>query len=588
VVTALLLPFLTLLTVTRAEAQIQTLPTWAVVDFVNRSPGGKGGEKIGALAADAIANELSKTGKYDVTPREQVARAIQQLNLVAPVTEATSLYRLAQELQATALVTGDVINWQVRPEGNGKQADVIVRCVVRDVASGLPVNGSAQSASSSVRPGDTPDEVLLQEAFSLVATKIVNEISTRSLPRGTVLNTFENSAFVNQGTRSGFKPNQKLIVFRGKEQVATGVVTEATFDSSTLRIERSYKGVRPGDKVQVVFAVSDIDASFGNRGEVRTITARKARRPNDFLVPLGAILILTAMMTGRGSSGQQVINRLRAEATFDNLASGPGVKVSFNTNQFVRGNQQKFQWQIWRNDVLNTPVLVAPGNASFVVDTAAGRAISWFTAPRNSVTVCTQAPTAEADVSPPGITPGVPYQYTVELIYRIDARDFPDPPTGAQFCYYQSDRQNTPGPATPLNRPDLNAPAQGVEIQEAVPFTVQSVVTANPIIVQYILQFSSSPQFTRGTTETLNPPVTSNSPSLISLGVIDTFNGRKGFIRNAKTVWWRVGARNIDDKPGPVPDASGERYIFSIPRSFTRPDNPPPPPGGGTGGNPPL
>ena len=62
------------------------------------------------------------------------------------------------------------------------------------------------------------------------------------------------------------------------------------------------------------------------------------------------------------------------------------------------------------------------------------------------------------------------------------------------------------------------------------------------------------------------------------MGLIDTFNGRKAVIQNATTIWWRIGARNIDDVPGPIPDATGQRYIFSVPRSFTRPNNPPPPP----------
>src|SRR5437763_15008603 len=166
VATALLLPFLSLALLRRAEAQIQTLPSWAVVDFINRSPSAKGGDKIGVMAADAVSDELGKTGKYDVTPREQVSRAIQQLNLVTPVTDATSLLRLATEVQATSLVTGEVVNWQIRPTGNGKQADVAVRCVVRDVSSRPPVNGSAQAASSSARPVDTPDAALHNEASS--------------------------------------------------------------------------------------------------------------------------------------------------------------------------------------------------------------------------------------------------------------------------------------------------------------------------------------------------------------------------------------------------------------------------------------
>lgn len=586
VVTALLMPILTLISVSKAEAQIQTLPSWAVVDFVNRS--GKGGDRIGVVAADAVANELSKSGRYDVTPREQIARAIQSLNLVTPVTEQTSLFRLATEVQATALVTGEVVNWQIRPVSNGKQADVIIRSVVRDVASGLPVNGSAQSASSSVRPGDTPDEVLLAEAFGYAATRLVGDIATRSLPRATILNTFESTAFINQGTRSGFSPGQQLIVFRGSEQVATAEVTQADYDSSTIHIIRSIKGMKPGDRVQVVFTVPEIQSTFGTDHTAKPIV-RHARRSNtEFLQLIGAVAILAFLVGSKGSGGQGVVDRVRAEATFNTLASGPGVKISFNTNVFVRGNQQKFQWQIWRNDVTTNPVLVADGSQNSVIDTTAGRTVSWLSAPRSSVDFCTQSPTSEPDADAPGINPGQPYLYSVELIYRISSLDFPNPPPQVGFCYFQSDRQTARGPATPLNRPELVTPPQGQEVDPNtdIPFTFQSVVTSFPITVEYVLQFSPSSLFPANQTETIGP-ITSNSTGVVSMGSINTVTGRKSFIQSADTVFWRVGARNVEDVPGPVPDASGKRYIFSNPRSFTRPENPPPPPGGG-GGTPPL
>ena len=580
VITALVLPFLTFALMRPADAQIQTLPSWAVVDFINLSPGGKGGNKIGSMAADAMADELGKTGRYDVTPREQVARAIQQLNLVAPVTEATSLGRLANEVQASDLVTGDVVNWQIRPVGSGKQADVIVRCVVRDVASGLPINGAAESASSSVRPGDTSDDVLLNEAFGLVAAKMVSDIQNRQLPRATVLNTFQQTAFINQGTRSGFKDGQKLIVFRGTDQVATATVVTADYDNSEIHILRSYKGIAPGDKVQVVFEVPDIEATFGNNGEVRPVVTHPARNNTDFIQMLGAILILGLLVGGKGANKQGVVKSVRAEALFDDLTATPAVKVTWGTNFFVQGNEQKFAFQVWRNDVVDSPVAITDGGVGSFTDTTAAKNFTYDTAPRNSSTVCTEAPTTIGPVTVSGVTPGVPYQYSVELIYRVSALDFPVVPPGATsatFCYFESDKQPAIGIATPLNAPEVSFPAQGINVTGPILFTTQSVVTANPIIVQYVLELSASPVFAAGQTETIGP-ITSNSTTTISIGPVDTFNGRKAVIQNATTLWWRIGARNIADNPGPVPDPSGQRYIFSTPRSFTRPNNPPPPP----------
>jgi hypothetical protein len=65
----------------------------------------------------------------------------------------------------------------------------------------------------------------------------------------------------------------------------------------------------------------------------------------------------------------------------------------------------------------------------------------------------------------------------------------------------------------------------------------------------------------------------------VSSPVIDTAGGSiPASIRTAATVYWRVGARNVADNPGPVPDPSGQRYVFSPARTFTRPSPPPPPP----------
>jgi hypothetical protein len=45
------------------------------------------------------------------------------------------------------------------------------------------------------------------------------------------------------------------------------------------------------------------------------------------------------------------------------------------------------------------------------------------------------------------------------------------------------------------------------------------------------------------------------------------------------TLYWRVGARNSGDRPGPVPDpANGQRYIFSEVSQFRVAAGPPPPP----------
>jgi hypothetical protein len=253
----------------RAEAQLQTLPTWAVVEFEVRNPNGR--TDLGGMAAEAVAAELAKTGKYDVVPRETVKRTVESLTLQEPVTDKISLLRLANEVRATTLVRGEVVNWRIRRDAGGKQADVILRVEVIDVASGLPVNGAALSASSSVRSASVDDAAVLSEALTQAAAAAIAEIASRTLPEATVLNTFEQTALINQGARSGFARGQQLIVLRGRTQVATASVVDVEPDSSTIRIEKSTLGHAPG-RFAIRGTIRARPASFA-RGSAAAIAA---------------------------------------------------------------------------------------------------------------------------------------------------------------------------------------------------------------------------------------------------------------------------------------------------------------------------
>jgi hypothetical protein len=55
-------------------------------------------------------------------------------------------------------------------------------------------------------------------------------------------------------------------------------------------------------------------------------------------------------------------------------------------------------------------------------------------------------------------------------------------------------------------------------------------------------------------------------------------NLAKDFGASTSEFFWRVGARNVADRPGPVADQSGERFVFGASRRFTIPAPPPPPP----------
>jgi phosphodiesterase/alkaline phosphatase D-like protein len=132
-----------------------------------------------------------------------------------------------------------------------------------------------------------------------------------------------------------------------------------------------------------------------------------------------------------------------------------------------------------------------------------------------------------------------------------------------------------------LNRSDLQSPSSGEQVPapqqgdptfDQITFTFNSVVVADPINVEYVVEVSTDPNFSKKNTKALGKTIT---PELgpVSITVSNDF-----FTTAGTTIWWRVGARNVADRPGPTKDAAGERFIFSAVRNFKRPSLPPPPP----------
>lgn len=616
------MPFLTLLMANRSFAQVTQRPRWAVVDFVDSSK--KGGDNLGAVAAEAVNAELVKIGKYDVEPQETVARKATELGLQQPVTDKTSLMRLAQDLRVGTLVAGEVKAWDIKNVDMGKRASVVVRVVVYDVASGIPVNGAALQSSSSVRPSDAPNDALLRDAIANAASLAVNKINTQTIPEGTVLNTQgsvgsdRDIALVNQGSRDGFRKDQMVIVTRGREQVATARVVDVEPEFATVKVTTPIKGITPGDRVRVVFEVPDIDARVSKDDSVRA--PRRSRGDSGLISVLLILGVVALALSGGRGSDTDLAKDVSAEALSD-VSGTPGVRVSWARDLFVRGNSQTYAWQVYRNDVLGSPVAVAPGNLSSVVDTSEARDVSYsdFGGQVGGNTCDFSDPQLTTATAVAGVTAGRTYTYSVSLVYKIAAIDLPDggntgtnttggttagttttgttttgttttgTTTGgttgttgssAADCYFISTRVNAKGPVTPLAKVGLVSPAANSVVTAPIPFSFTSAVNGSfPTTVTYVLQISTSPVFPKGATSTVARMDRPDAGTLSTVSV-DT----SALFTASTELWWRIGARAVVDKPGPAADANGERYIFSEPRRFTRPGVPPPPPSrtGGT------
>lgn len=616
---ALVLPFLTLATVRPAAAQLETMPVWAVVEFSDLSK--KPVEGIGQMAAEAISAELAKSNRYDVLPTDTVNRTAADLGLQMPVRRPDELIRLGQNLRAQTIVSGEIVNTRIVTNGDQKRADVLVRIEVRDVASGLSVNGAALSSSSAQRSIDVDDASLFRDALSAAAFNGVKDILARTLPNATVLNTLERTALINQGARSGFERGQEVIVLRGREQVATAQVTELEPDSAVVRVVRQTKGIQPGDKVRVIFQVPTLKADFGTDASAQFVKPKSRGNANgiiQILLLLGILVFLLGQ--GRGS-GQDLVTDVKAEA--DTRANdNPGVKISWRPDGFVKGNANRFAWQVWRNDVLATPVAVVPGSVTEAFDDITLRNLTWYDfGGIVGGTTCqfSDAPAVDA-TNINGVNAGTPYTYSVELVYKVSALDLPGEGGGGNTggttgttgitagdgygawggmvamqttgttggdgsgeCYFVSVRSSAIGQATPLRRPDLVSPDNDALIDPetvgGVSFQFRSVKgSVQSVAIEYLLQFSDDPLFPTNRTINVNRFIPNESLGGSTLSTEPIPASQLRAFPNSQRIYWRIGARNIADRPGPVPDAAGNRYIFSGFRFFKRPTQPPQPP----------
>ncbi|HVT12989.1 MAG TPA: hypothetical protein VHE55_12055, partial [Fimbriimonadaceae bacterium] len=426
VVMALLLFTFSLFIRGRAEAQLTTQPTWAVLPFVVDSHAA-GVANVGNTASDAVASELSKTNLYDVVPQEQIKRAAENLGLTLPVMDPTTYLRLAQEVRASTVVTGEVVGYRILPNGGGKQAIVGVNVNVIDVASGLPINGAGVTSKSTVRVGDVSDETLVNEALGAAAAEAISTIRSQTLPTGTILNTTEETALINQGTRTGFTKGQHVVVVRGRQEVATGTIVDVEPDQAYLHPDRVILGIQPGDKARVIFdykRILSIDAK-GNTEVARAAT----KHSNAGFVQILLLVALGAVLFGGGHSNSgQGASQLIAEAEMYPDATGdPSVSLHWGTDIFHRANANNVQWQIWRSDVPDSPVLVVSGtqlrahDVSTQAHTGSYSTLAAFNGQTGGTSCAITGLPNDGTITAAGPAPGHAYQYRIELVYKLSS-----------------------------------------------------------------------------------------------------------------------------------------------------------------------
>jgi hypothetical protein len=561
----------------RAYAQLVQLPRVAVLDFENKS--GFGGASIARAATDAVAGEYQKLRKFEVLARGEIEQQLKDLDLATPL-DKTGFLRLGRALQVESIITGEVS--AVTFVGSPKQAQVVLTVRVVDIASGEPINGAVATGFSNRRPGYTgDDDTLVQEAIRNAAFEAVRIINNYTIPEATILSTRAGKeVLLNRGIRGGLQPGMEMIVVRRGEAVGRIRVTQVSDSDAVAEIIEFGRGIQSEDRARAIFRVPTVEVKAG-----RVVTERPRQRGegNKLLRALGPILIigLIAFGVARASSGgntpvQTVLAEPSADGNFE-----PFVRVSWKTTLFAKSVPDTIQWQIFRSDFIDLdekanriPVGVVPGNQNFFIDTTVPRVLTYASLLREGEDDL-DFQTLEEESPAPGVAPGRSYTYQIALVYRerIDAE-------GQTLILYKLSDRVQSGQATVLLPVQLLTPVQRSEDVDPkdVRFSWLAAEGANA----YRVEVSTDPTFRDRNRTFVSPEILSTaaggSPvSTERINLETALLNRLGLVGQRVTLYWRVGARNLGDDPGPLPGPGGLRYVWSRPFEFTTQELPPSP-----------
>ncbi|MBC8143767.1 MAG: hypothetical protein H7Y38_20240, partial [Armatimonadetes bacterium] len=324
-VTTLLLPLLMMtLPAKPARAQVARLPQVAVLDF-GVLPAVKASGILGRNATDAVVIEMTRTGRYDVSPRATVNQQLADLGLATPLNNI-GIQKLGQALGSDFVASGDIVN--VSFQENPRRARVSLSVRLTDVVTGELANGAIETGfSAPSAPGFTPDdEALLSDAIQNAAFNAVRTITSYTLPSATILQIRgDTEVILNRGAQDGVSTDLEMVVSRGTDRVGKIRVTTVRATNSTAVITDLGKGIRPEDKARAVFKLAGYEVSSAGdvvRSPIKDIESYTPRNKRNntksiLTVVLGlaaAIIIATLIFDKRSRTNGSGIGALTARA----------------------------------------------------------------------------------------------------------------------------------------------------------------------------------------------------------------------------------------------------------------------------------
>jgi TolB-like protein len=357
-----LLPLLILAVPQKAKAQTTKIPSVAALDF-GVLPGVGATQIDGRSATDAVALEMTNTGRYEITPRTVLNQEIQKQGLSAPF-NSIAIRRLGRALGVDYIMTGDIVN--TTAANNQVRVTLSVRLI--DIVSGEFVNGSVQTGTSTAAPaGLDPDrQTQVGQAVSNAAFLIVQAMSSFTLPEATVLNTSDSEVYLNRGSRDGISKNLEMIVTRGREQVGKIRISSVQATTSVGSVVEANKGIKPEDHARAIVKLPGVNVTKDGTIESVALTDVKNYTPRQknqksalstVIGVVGAVLLAGFLFSSRSSNNGAGIVGVVARAYADGSVSASldpsaaRVELRWQPAQDIPQNNI-LEYHIWRNDIL--------------------------------------------------------------------------------------------------------------------------------------------------------------------------------------------------------------------------------------------
>lgn len=627
-IVTLILPTITAVLIP-ARASAQGILEVAVVDFRNTSK--ISNEMFGAMATDAVVVELLRSGKFGVVTADNLQKGMEGLGYKAKdervpkvIMMPAMMVRLGQEVQSDAVVTGEITS--IKVDGK-KRAEVRISTRMLDVASGVWMNGAVAIGTSNPRIGYTADKDtdLIIEAINNAARQAVESMVQYIIPEATIIGTFgAEQVLLNKGSQDGVQNGMEMIVLRrndaGMDDVVGRIrIVNASDTDARASIITSTLGLKPQDRVRAVF---ELPKDTGERSTAARVTTQKRIAKGTSLVwGLIALVGLATLFKGGGEQGESVPGAIAvagASPDLTNVVMDGGILVAWKDPKPLR-HADIIEYHVWRD---NYGSYGGQGVANFgprlVPDQITALAISGPLGSFDHSTIDDTSIMGDVDFQYPaqdhslasgsltdivGITPGKTHTYYVSCVY---ARRTADSSGAAVTTYWETDPVKA-GVATYVTRPVPVKPggqvAQDFQDLSNITFEWRGSAGAD----RYVIEVSSTPTFQRDKTwvDTFYQVTSQDGTEFTKTYVNALKNADTGQVvaeladvPAGGILFWRVGARNTRDNPGPYPAGPSSklkppkdtRFIYSDPNlvySFmTLPDLPGPPPdtGGGGGG----